>query len=61
MRRREGGILAPIRQEPDDFRERNYPFEHGSRGEKSKTADRGHMMKEFKVPLISSNGKGAVL
>ena len=24
-------------------------------------ADRGHMMKEFKVPLISSNGKGAVL
>ena len=35
MRRRGGGILAPIRQEPDDFRKENYPFERGSRGETS--------------------------
>ena len=32
----EGGILAPILQELDNFCERNYPFERGSRGEKSK-------------------------
>ena len=31
------------------------------RGLYGEEADGGYVMKEFKVPLISSNGKGAVL
>jgi hypothetical protein len=37
VRGREGGLLALIGQEPDDFYKRHFPFECGSRGGKSKT------------------------
>ena len=37
------------------------PQRDESTGLYGEEADRGHMMKEFKVPLISSIGKGAVL
>ena len=37
IRSRRGGVLVLMRKAPDEFRIRNYPFECGSKGGKSKT------------------------
>ena len=37
IRPRRGGMLVLMRKAPDEFHIRNYPFECGSKGGKSKT------------------------